>query len=1299
MRRTLMALIVLGLLLPTVAMAVDVLDVDASKYLNQPDFIGYVPDRFIVILKEGSTVDHRRDARVTTALSNFTGFEELAQKYEVSRLQPQFPGSDVSAAATAIDKGELARHYKVNITTGTLEDAMADYAALPDVERVEPIGIHTLRATPNDGYYDNPPPEFPYDQWHYWDTYGIEADQAWNDETGSQAVIVGDLDIGTKYDHGDLGGSNPPGPNDNSTNGNIWVNSNEIPGNGIDDDGNGYVDDVIGWDFVDRTNWYVYSCVDADCGGADNDPFDGDGHGTHTAGTIAAITNNGYAVAGVAGGFGDGTFAGGGNGVKIVPCRIGYDLSYQGQTLGVVIMDYVAEAMYYMADLKQSGWNVAAINCSFGTSNSGGLGAACDYLVAQDVLVVVAAGNSNSSSPDYLGSRTDCLDVGATDQSGNPASFSNYGSWVDIAAPGVSILSTITDPSDPSGDYVAALDGTSMACPHVVGVAALLESYDPSLSAQDKWDLMVNNTKPYNMTKNVGVGIVDVRACLDAIGPSCDVAADFSANTTSGCAPLTVNFSDQSTGTGVDGWSWTFGDGGTSTAQNPSYTYTAAGTYTVTLTASSSSQSCNDVATKTGYITVTTGPTASFTGSPTSGEVPLTVTFSNASSGATSYSWTFGDGGTSTAANPSYTYTSAGTFTVALTATNACGSDVQTRTNYISVTCTAPTASFTGSPTSGNAPLTVNFTDASTGATSWSWDFGDGVGTSTAQNPSYSYTSAGTYTVTLTATNACGSDVNQKVDYITVSPCVAPVADFSGSPTSGVAPLTVNFSDLSTGNPTSWSWTFGDGGSSTQQDPSYTYTAAGTYSVSMTATNGCGSDNATKTDYITVTEPSSARAYAQSDISVLGSFSGAYTDTYLSDNVYETVSEALSTNHPVKVTSNAEHKWTFTVPGGGSNYVFKVEAYRDNNSEGDDFTFAYSTDDATYINMATVASSAEQVYSYSLPNLSGTVYVRVIDGNRSWGNTSLESVYVDEMYVEYETTPGPPVATFAGSPTSGSAPLTVNFTDLSTGDPTSWDWSFGDGGTSTSQNPSHSYTANGTYTVSLTVSNAYGSDTDTKVGFITVADQSNIMHVANMVVGRTKSGPNYLGTCTVTIADANSQPVSGAIVYVTATGPTGGSFNGITAADGTVDFQTSGIKKPSGEWCFEVTDVTHSSYTYDSGANNVTAACESGWLFSQSGGDITALNEPLPTAFELGQNHPNPFNPTTVISFTMPEAAHATVTVYNVAGQKVATLADREYGVGRHEVEWDAASLASGVYFYRLQAGDYVETRKMILLK
>ena len=135
-------------------------------------------------------------------------------------------------------------------------------------------------------------------------------------------------------------------------------------------------------------------------------------------------------------------------------------------------------------------------------------------------------------------------------------------------------------------------------------------------------------------------------------------------------------------------------------------------------------------------------PVAAFSGTPTSGTAPLVVNFTDQSTNSpTTWAWTFGDSATSTAQNPSHTYTTAGTYSVTLTATNSSGSDAETKTGYITVNPPAPVADFSGTPTSGTAPLTVAFTDTSTGGpTSWAWTFGDG-GTSTAQNPSHTYTS------------------------------------------------------------------------------------------------------------------------------------------------------------------------------------------------------------------------------------------------------------------------------------------------------------------------------------------------------------------------------------------------------------------------------------------------------------------------------------------------------------------------------------------------------------------------------
>ena len=187
---------------------------------------------------------------------------------------------------------------------------------------------------------------------------------------------------------------------------------------------------------------------------------------------------------------------------------------------------------------------------------------------------------------------------------------------------------------------------------------------------------------------------------------------------------------------------------------------------------------------------------------------------------------------------------------------NQCGGQQHgDRTGYISVDLSIPVASFTANITSGPDPLTVNFTDTSTNSpTSWLWSFGDGY-TSSDQNATHTYTSTGTYTVELTAYNSAGSNVSTATDYITVvEDAIAPDASFTADVTQGSAPLTIQFTDTSENTPTSWLWSFGDGDTSTLENPSHTYSPGGTYTVILTAANGGGSNTVTRSGYVTATE-------------------------------------------------------------------------------------------------------------------------------------------------------------------------------------------------------------------------------------------------------------------------------------------------------------------------------------------------------------------------------------------------------------------------------------------------------------
>ncbi|MEZ5359993.1 MAG: PKD domain-containing protein [Candidatus Zixiibacteriota bacterium] len=1249
--------------------APDIKHVDSPPSI--PSFVGWVPDQIVVQLKETKT-----DVTLQATSEGFVGtgiesLDALANKYEVTKMQKQFVG-----AKPVVKNGktfDLSRYFIVEFDPhADIDEVVEAYKNDLNVESVEKIGLHTMYATPNDGYYSY--------QWHLEQTndHDVDAAAAWDLETGSTSIIIADLDSGTRYYHPDLGGANASVSNPGASRGNMWINTAELNGtSGVDDDGNGYTDDWIGWDFIDG----VSSCwTGEDCTTQDNDPRDFNGHGTHTAGIIGMITNDGYGMAGVAGGWGSGSQAEYGNGVKVMALRMGYSYNYGGTEYGVVNMAAAASAFYYAAN---NGAKIAT--CSWGSSNSGGIGAAIDYFLANGGMVFVAAGNDGSQTADYMNGRGDLVSVAATDENDGACSFTTYGTWVDICAPGNNIYSTYHDHTDASTIYWAALSGTSMATPLTAGVAGLIWSHNPTWTASQVASQLyssADNIDAYLTSTYIGkmgAGRVNAYNAVNTGTPDPPVAA-FTGTPTSGTAPLTVSFTDQSTGS-ITSWSWTFGDGGTSTSQSPSHQYTSAGTYSVTLTV--------------------TGPG---------------------------------------------------------------GSDGETKTNYITVSpCVAPTAAFSGTPTSGDYPLAVAFTNSSTGATSYSWNFGDG-GTSTQTNPSHTYTAAGTYTVTLTATNACGSDDEVKTGYITVTtpPCYAPVADFSGTPTSGTYPMAVSFTDLSTNSPTSWSWNFGDGGTSTAQNPSHTYTAAGTYTVSLTATNSCGSDGETKTAYISVDEPST-------DYATLPYSTGFETGSF--DSYWFT--QSSNSNGRIQITTantpRGSYHMTMDVISNGT--YSQNEAWLRLNLAGKsdvelsfywkEFSDEDHTQDGVFLS-SNGGSTFTKVY-----NLTGgsTTYQQIvldIDALAAANGLSLTSTFVVkfQQYDNYAiTTDGmafddisvisydiPPVADFTANVTSGYAPLAVTFTDQSLYNPTSWSWTFGDGGTSTAQNPSHTYTAAGTYTVTLTATNAFGSDLETKTGYITVSEATGWMTIT---YDDFESGfGNYTdggGDCALYIygtyawegnnaADIQDNSGTASSFYHTV------GYNVSAYSEMEVDFYFVAISMESGEdfWVqyyngstwqtvasfaqgvdFSNNTFYHAVVTISSGSYNFPTNARLRFMCDASGNaddvyidniewrgqggtsslNALASNPGIPDKFALNQNYPNPFNPVTTIKFSVPAATDVSIDVFNILGQRVATVAEGFYEPGEYKVTWDGAAQASGVYFYRIQAGQFTETKKMVLLK
>ena len=320
--------------------------------------------------------------------------------------------------------------------------------------------------------------------------------------------------------------------------------------------------------------------------------------------------------------------------------------------------------------------------------------------------------------------------------------------------------------------------------------------------------------------------------------------ADFTANTTQGCSPVLVNFQNQSSGNITD-YSWRFGTGGTSDSANPSASYVNSGKYTVTLIVENGNNA--DSITKTNYITVFENPSVDFKANPQSGCRPLTVNFTDQTQQGdapiSTRNWDFGDGGSSSSVNPQHTYKQSGNFKVSLFVRDQNGcTDIQEKQNFINVS-KKPKAKFSSQRHTGcEAPLTVYFSNLSTGKSplSYEWQFGNG-NTASNETPKNRYNDTGEYDVTLIVTDANGcKDTLTKEDFVKIQDferkmslnknkgCINPTTD------------TFQFQDLSTPTPSFRKWDFGDGTLSSSDNPSKLYARKGVYEVKLiNGLSGC----------------------------------------------------------------------------------------------------------------------------------------------------------------------------------------------------------------------------------------------------------------------------------------------------------------------------------------------------------------------------------------------------------------------------------------------------------------------------
>lgn len=582
-----------------------------------------------------------------------------------------------------------------------------------------------------------------------------------------------------------------------------------------------------------------------------------------------------------------------------------------------------------------------------------------------------------------------------------------------------------------------------------------------------------------------------IGGCVDSITKKVTIKnlnANFGATPLVGCMPLNVTFSDSSTDALT--YAWNFGDGaGTqSTAKNPMHTYTSTGMFTVKLIVTDTN-GCVDSLVRTNYIDVQGLLDADFSFQQFCDDLD-SVQFTNSSINATSVKWYFGDGDSSILNNPSHLYTSTGTFTVTLVAMNTgCGQDIETR----DVIITNLTANFSASPVLGCAPESVVFSDSSVDAFLYDWSFGDG-NASGDSTPTNIYATSGVFSVKLTI-----EDVNGCIDsfirnnYITIDDPVTAsfmTQQFCNDPDS------VYFTNTSV-NAASIKWFFGDGDSSTTSNPGHVYAMPGPYQVKLIAQNpGCGTDTAFQTVNIT----NLIVGFRGNPLSGCVPLDVQFTDTS-SDAViwrwyFGDGGQSSAQNPPLHAYNSPgafDVKLVVTDINGCKDSVTKTGYVNAAGLLNADFNYSVPCANPTSVTFTSTSINADSIFwffgdgntDFTQDTNPTHVYasknnyvVRLVAKNAGCGtDTSTQTIYADSA-----------IANFGATPLMGCEGITIDFFD-STANAVSWQWDFGDFGTSTAQNPSHQYTLAGNYTVSLAITDTNGCvDTLIKNNYITITN-------------------------------------------------------------------------------------------------------------------------------------------------------------------------------------------------------------------
>jgi len=557
--------------------------------------------------------------------------------------------------------------------------------------------------------------------------------------------------------------------------------------------------------------------------------------------------------------------------------------------------------------------------------------------------------------------------------------------------------------------------------------------------------------------------------------------AEFNATPTSGCAPLLVSFTDQSTGNPTQ-WRWDLGNGTISFLQNPSVTYFIPGQYNIKLVVRNASGV--DSIIKSQYITIYAQPVVNFSASVTTGCFPLAVQFTDLSTSLntpiTQWQWDFGDGTFGNTQNPSHTYTASGNYNVSLAVTNSHGCiKTLTRTQYIQIASGAHADFSNTTSNSCTPPVNINFQNLSTGTgpLTYLWNFGDG-NSSVQTNPSHNYSTTGTFTVQLIAITSAGCrDTIIKPNAVTIG---AVHTTFT-SPDSTCVGTNLTLTNTSTPPPASSAWDFGDGTTSVVISPVKAYTAPGHYQIKLVNNFGACVDSLIKN--IVVSPLPVADFFTNDTLSCSAPYTVSFTNTSSGAVSYQwTFGDGGTSNLPDPVhTYNTPGtytvKLTCTNIFGCTNTITKqnlikvqppvatITGLPQRGCAPLSWTFGstvvssepitgylWNFGDGTTSNLATpthIFPTGTYTISLIVTTASGCIdTVTVVNGIRAGDK---------------------PHANFTAVPLDVCAYVPIDFTDLSTGLNDQWLWNFGDGTTSTGHNPSHVYTDTGYFSVQLIV--------------------------------------------------------------------------------------------------------------------------------------------------------------------------------------------------------------------------------------